>query len=205
MSIQNKQVFFPVLIGVAIGFLAGFLTALQWQPGEVMTASPVTKQAAANPPNAKSNMPEGHPEINLQSDIDKLIMQLRDRPKDAVLLSTIGNLYFDGGRHGEATPYYEKALEVQPNDYAIRTDLATCYYNTGQNERALKELDQVLAKKPDFNQALYNYGVIKYFGMNDSQAAITAWEKLIASNPQYPGAAQVKENLVKLKAGKKLS
>ncbi len=208
MTEGNRQFFFPLLIGIAVGFLAGFLTALQWQPAEtVLRDSPgssIPPQQASMPAAGKKSLPEGHPPINYQKEIDKLLPALSTQPKNLALLSQIGNLYYDSGQYREAITYYEQALSLQPENFSIRTDLATCYYNMQEHERALKELDQVLAKKPDFSQALYNYGVIQYFGRKDKQATVSAWEKLLAVDPQYPSAGQVRENIQKLKAGQDL-
>jgi tetratricopeptide (TPR) repeat protein len=206
---NNKRYFFAVLIGVAVGFLAGFIAALQWQPTDSfsLASSPVPASAPSSPTKpmgAQADLPEGHPNINIQAELDRVLPLLRDKPKDFALLSQVGNLYYDGGRHAEAITYYEKALEAKPDDPLVRTDLATCYYNTKQNERALQELNKVLAVKPDFSQALYNLGVIRYFGKNDSPGAIAAWEKLLQVDPNYAAAAQLKESLSKLKAGQSL-
>jgi len=206
MNGNNKRYFFAVLIGVAAGFFAGFMTALQWQAAEA-THGVSSFSSASNPPKSMGNqvpLPEGHPKINVQEELDRLLPMLREKPKDFDLLSQVGNLYYDGGRHGEAVTYYEKALEIKPDDVLVRTDLATCYYNDKQNDRALQQLDKVLAVKPDFSQALYNYGVIQYFGKNDRASALAVWEKLLQVDPNYTAAAQLKESIRKLKAGENL-
>ncbi len=203
---NNKRFFFAVLIGVAVGFLAGFIAALQWQTTDSFSVAP---PAAATPPSSKpaensAALPEGHPRVDMQAELDRLLPQLRTKPKDFDLLSQVGNVYYDGARFGEAITYYEKALEIKPDDPMVRTDLATCFYNTKQNERALQELDKVLTVKPDFTQALYNLGVIRYFGKNDRSGAQAAWEKLLQIDPNYSAAAQIKESIAKLKAGQNL-
>jgi tetratricopeptide (TPR) repeat protein len=206
MGSNNARLLFALLIGLSIGYLAGFLTAVRIEPvaGGMIQATPPDGSGGASPQAANSGvLPEGHPKIDFQKEIDALEPILKNNPKDFAALSQMGNLYYDMGRHNEAVSYYERALAVRPDDIGVRTDMGTSLHYVGQNQRAVKEFEAVLARNSSFPQALHNLGVVKA-GLGDNKGAIQAWENLLATNPDYPAASQVRENIAKLKAGKPL-
>jgi len=149
-------------------------------------------------------LPEGHPKIDFQKEIDALLPLAQQNPKDFHILSQLGNLHYDMGKFNDAILWYEKALAEKPDELGVRTDLGTSLHYVGQPSRALQEFESVLKKNPTFPQALHNMGIVKA-GAGDNQGAIEVWEKLLATNPDYPGNPQVRENLAKLKSGKTIN
>lgn len=207
MADNNARFFFALLIGLSVGFLAGFLTATQLEQSRLSGAAGSGSMSTGSPAQqAKSDpaLPEGHPPVDFQKELDALQQVLKNNPQDFTALSQMGNIYYDMGRYNDAIPWYEKALQIHPDDPGVRTDMGTCLHYVGQHKRALQEFEAVLAKNPNFAHALHNLGIVKQVGLGDSKGAIEAWEKLLATNPDYPAAAQVRENLAKLKAGKPL-
>jgi tetratricopeptide (TPR) repeat protein len=114
-----------------------------------------------------------------------LLMMLEQDAKNADVLTQIGNLYYDHHAYRQAVPYYRRALETRPDDANIRTDLGTALWMSGDPRAALSEYEQVLRKNPNFAPALMNTGIVRLNGLNDAQGAIDAWEKLLATNPQF--------------------
>ena len=73
-----------------------------------------------------------------------------------------------------------------PKNVAIRTDMASCMYYTGDVDGALAELDKSLTYDPKHPGTLMNIGIIKWQGKNDVDGAIAAWQTLLKLNPNFP-------------------
>ena len=90
-----------------------------------------------------------------------------------------------------AIEYYEKALNVQPDNADVRTDMGTAYWYTGNPDKAIANFDKALAISPNHPGTLFNLGIVKWQGKKDPKGAIVAWEKLLQTNPDYPQKDQV--------------
>ena len=207
MGGDNTRLFFALLIGLSVGFLAGFLTSSQLSPSHpaatISGGSPQGGMPTGQPVNS-GTLPEGHPKIDFQKEIDALLPMAKQNPKDFHILSQLGNLHYDMGKFNDAILWYEKALAEKPDELGVRTDLGTSLHYVGQPSRALQEFESVLKKNPTFPQALHNMGIVKA-GAGDNKGAIEVWEKLLTTNPDYPGNTQVRENLAKIKSGKTIN
>ncbi len=128
-----------------------------------------------------------------------ILQQLKSSPNDPSLLAQAGNVYYDAQQYPEAIDYYKKALAVKPNDAAVRTDMATAIWYTGDADGALAEFNKALAAEPNKAQTLFNMGMVKWRGKMDIQGAIADWEKLLQTNPNYPERQQVEELLAQVK------
>ena len=85
-------------------------------------------------------------------------------PKDYDAVVSLGNALFDLGqtsdpeRFKEARTYYQKALELRPDDVNVRTDLGLTYYfgRPSDPRRAITEYLKSLAVNPRHEQTLQN-------------------------------------------------
>jgi tetratricopeptide (TPR) repeat protein len=129
---------------------------------------------------------------------------LRDRleknPRDLEALITLGNANYDIRRFDTARDLYRAALAVDPMNVQVRTDLATCYRQLGDADRAVEELRRVLAINPTHDTALYNLGVILLNDKKNSAEAIRVWEEFTTKHPQSPIATALGEKIRELKA-----
>ena len=125
---------------------------------------------------------------------------LASNPKDLSTLVQLGNVYYDSGRFGEAVEAYGRALDIDPKNADVRTDRGTCYWNMGQPDAALAEFAKALEAAPTHAQTLYNMGVVYLNGKKDPVQARAAWEKLLATNPDYPDRAKLQEQIAALGA-----
>jgi len=115
-------------------------------------------------------------------------------------LVQLGNLYYDNRVYPEAIEYYNRALDVRPNDINVRTDLGTAYWYSGSPEKAVKEYEKSLAIDPSHPNTLFNMGVVRSEGLKDHAGAIAAWEKLLNSNPQYPEKQKIQDLITKARS-----
>ncbi len=126
-----------------------------------------------------------------------LVSKLKENPNDTSLLIQAGNVYMSTHQFKDAIPYYQKALQADPKNFAVRADLSSCLYYTGDPDRALTELQKSLKYDPAQAGTLLNLGIIKWKGKNDPAGAIAAWQKLLKTNPKFERRDQV-EHLIEM-------
>jgi cytochrome c-type biogenesis protein CcmH/NrfG len=178
-----------VIVGavcLAVGLAAGFYFGRQASP-----ALPVAEAPPGTVPN---------PAAFLQDEA-ALKMALQASPNDLNTMVRLGNLYYDQGRFRDASDWYGRALERDPKNVGVRTDRGTSLWSLGQADAAIAEFQKSLEIEPSHPQTLYNLGVVQLNGKNNPQEARKAWEKLLATNPNYPERAKVEEQLASLSAG----
>lgn len=123
---------------------------------------------------------------------------LQSNPNDLNALIQLGNLYYDHGQYRDAIEWYGKALQIDPKNPDVRTDRGTSYWNLGQADAAIAEFQTALTSDPSHAQTLYNLGVVYLNGKNNSAEAKKVWERLLATNPNYPDRAKLQQELAAL-------
>lgn len=166
-------------VGLGIGYFYGR------ESGKAVEATTPVQAPASGTPTFLQN------EMTLKS-------MLASNPKDLGSLIQLGNLYYDSGRFAEAVDAYGRALELDPKNADVRTDRGTSYWNIGQPDAALAEFTKSLEVAPTHAQTLYNMGVVYLNGKKDPAQARAVWEKLLATNPNYPDRAKVQEQIAAL-------
>jgi len=184
-----------LLLGVAAGWLI--------RGSESPTASPVAA-ASAPAPNGMSGAMNGQPsaeQLRQMADAQAapLIEKLKLDPKNPDLLTNIGNAYYDAQQYPVAVGYYGHALEINPSDASVRTDMATAYWYMGDTDRAIAEFNKALSYEPNQANALFNLGLVKWRGKMDANGAVSDWEKLLATNPNYEGKDKVEQLIAEAK------
>ena len=124
-----------------------------------------------------------------------LLGKLKADPANSDLLISVGNLYYDAQQYPVAVDYYARALKVKPADAAVRTDMGTAFWFMGNADRAIGEFDKALIYVPNNPNTLFNLGLVKWKGKTNAAGAIAAWEKLLATDPDYEQKAQVEQML----------
>lgn len=147
-----------------------------------------------------------------QSNINRVESSIKNNPKELTLLIEAGNLNFDyavelrsakdtnkaASSFQQAIDYYQKALEIDPKNGDVRTDLGIALHNTGKGSEAIEEFKKAIEVKPDHSLAYFNWGVVaSQLGRKDE--AIQAWEKFLELEPTGERADFVKKQLEELK------
>ncbi len=129
---------------------------------------------------------------------------LKNDPKNVDILIQLGNLYYDWGqdevdREGNsAQPYdkwmrgiscYERALEIDPGNVNVRTDMATLMRYAGQIDQAISEYRTALKLDPRHPQARINLILALGESKHDYKDALSEYDNLIKEVPDQ------KENL----------
>ena len=131
--------------------------------------------------------------------VQELAAKIKQNPKDFDSIVELGNLNFDQRNYDDAIKLYKKALD-HPSRRPERPDR----YGHGDVlsepvDDAIATFQETLKTDPNNAQALFNLGVTMLHGKNDPKRALQYWEKLVATNPNHPQAAFVKEQIQKLK------
>ena len=106
-----------------------------------------------------------------------------------------GNLLYDAHRYVDAIPFYEQAFALNESDVNVSTDLGTAYWYAGRPDDALAQYKRSLKISPTHAQTLFNVGIVRADGKHDAAGAVAAWETLLATTPDYPNAAAVRERV----------
>ncbi len=189
-SDSGLNVLFAGVVCLAVGLGIGYYFGRQTVP-----PAPVASATAPMP-----NPPQGtvaNPSDFLDNEAS-LKLSLARNPKDLNSLVRLGNLYYDHGKFREAVDWYGRALEIEPNDVNVRTDRGTSYWSLGDADSAIAEFNRSLQSNPTHAQTLYNLGVVYLHGKNNTAQARLAWEKLLATNPDYPDRVKLQQQIAQL-------
>jgi cytochrome c-type biogenesis protein CcmH/NrfG len=195
---QVKQVYAMAVICLVVGLAIGYFFR-----GSQSPAAPVQPAAHAHPSLPAGAMGGHTPSLEeMKRMADKkaapLLEKLKSDPHNNDLLIQVGNLYKATHQFKEAAGYYDKVLHVDPKNVAIRTEMASCLYYNGDVDGAISQLQQALHYDPKDVNSLFNLGMIKWQGKQDSKGALAAWQQLLKSNPQL--SADRKATVQKLMA-----
>jgi len=186
-----------LLIGIAGGYL------IYGSSGRMATNPGTNPQPSANAGTSPSQMPpqglQQAPSPITQQELQQAVAQqappllerLKKDPKNAELLINIGNMYFDAHQYNEATTYYSRALQIQPLNNSVHLDLGNCYGFLGKADQAIAEFQTVLKTNPNQANALFNLGLVQWRGKMDAKTALATWQKLLDTNPAFPGRDKV--------------
>jgi cytochrome c-type biogenesis protein CcmH/NrfG len=181
---QTRQVYTMAVICLVVGVAIGYLFRGSRSP--VVPAQPAANaQPAPLPPGANRHMPSLE-EMKQMADkkAAPLLEKLKSDPNNSDLLIQVGNMYKATHQFKEAAGYYDKALQIDPKNVAIRTEMASCLYYSGDVDGAISQLQQSLRYDPKDANSLFNLGMIKWQAKQDSKGALAAWQELLKTNPQ---------------------
>ncbi len=187
---QVKQVYAMAVISLVVGLAIGYLFR-----GSQSPAPPAQPAAAAQPSPAAGGMggPGGMsgqmPTLDQMKQMadkkaEPLLEELKGDPKNTELLTQIAKIYLSTHQFKDAASYYGKAVQLDPKNVAFRTEMASCMYYDGDVDGAIGQLQQSLHYNPNDANSLFNLGMIKWQGKQDSKGALEAWQRLLKSNPE---------------------
>lgn len=183
------QTYVMAAVCLLIGVLVGYLVRGSAKPaGRAAPPSAEMQQPAATPTGMGQKSMPTLDDMKRMADkqAEPLLSKLKTDPKNVNLLNKTALTYKANHQFKEAITYFQKALDVDPKNVPIRTDMASCMYYIGDVDGALAELDKSLTYDPKHPGTLMNIGIIKWQGKNDVNGAVAAWEKLLKLNPNFP-------------------
>jgi cytochrome c-type biogenesis protein CcmH/NrfG len=203
----KKETLITAVVFLAFGFLAGYIYKAQTshrisevQAGGAAPATATGDTGAGGgsgmaPGAATGVLPPGHPAIDDGAVVQALQEQANSNPRDPGPPLKLADYLYDHGKYEQAIIWYQKALQLDPTNVNASTDLATCYFNVGKNDDALRQFHRSLAIEPRHQPTLYNIIVVEMEGKHDYKAAADAWETLHRVNAAYPKLDELKQKL----------
>jgi cytochrome c-type biogenesis protein CcmH/NrfG len=199
-SLRAAQVYsmatFCLAVGLGIGYLmrGSQFAAIPPQSGAHAIAQ--TTPAGAKPMGRRPSLDEMRQMADKQA--APLLEKLKSNPNDSSLLIQVGAIYHTTHRFKEAADYYNRALNTDPTNVAVRTKLASSLYRNGDVEGAMAQLNRALSYDPKDANALFDLGMIKLQGKSDPKGALADWQRLLKTNPQL--SPERKATVLKLMA-----
>jgi len=195
---QPKQVYAMAVVCLVVGLAMGYLFR-----GSQSTPPPPPETRSSQPDAMAAAMGGHMPSLEeMKGMADKkaapLLEKLKTDPNNTDLLVQVGKIYNSTHQFKEAAGYYDKALQADPRNVGIRTEMASCLYYNGDVDEAINQLQQALRYDPKDANSLFNLGMIEWQGKQDGKGALAAWQELLKSNPQL--SAERKATVQKLMA-----
>ncbi len=127
---------------------------------------------------------------------------LRGEPGAYTPLLNLGGVLLNLGKYQEALDLNLRAVRDQPEDALARIQLGVNYWALGYPDKAVEQLREAKRLDPEhFSQPELLLAQI-YLERGDRSAAAAELEEFLARRPSSPDAAQVREQLRRLRAEK---
>ena len=78
-------------------------------------------------------------------------------------------------KYKKAISYYQKTIELRPNDAHTFNNMGNAYKEVGEFDRAIECYDSAISLKPDYASAHYNLGIV-YQKMDDYSTALESYK-----------------------------
>jgi tetratricopeptide (TPR) repeat protein len=200
----QKQAVILSLACLAVGVCGGLFIHSSQKSVNAVAAKSVVATSAITPaaPAAQASDPAQLKKL-ADSQAAPLLEQLKMEPKNAELLTRLGNIYYDAKQYPIAVDFYGRVLKVTPADVSVRTDMGTGYWYMGDADRAIQEFNQALSYAPNNSNTLFNRGLVRWQGKKDAAGALADWQTLLAANPDYQAKSQVVNMIAEVKSQRK--
>ncbi|HEY3174781.1 MAG TPA: tetratricopeptide repeat protein [Candidatus Polarisedimenticolia bacterium] len=219
-SIKSQQYSFAIA-GVIFGFVMGFVAAYQFYGGRTggVTAATAPETMGGQRPAMAGSRAEGMPPAQggagqmdgappqemmeqVTRELEALKKAIEADPHNVTALGRLGNMYMDAGMFDRAIQYYTTALQTEPGNVDIRTDMGSCLRQMGKAKEALKAFEESISVDPKHWKSWFNVGVVCMYDLGDYDRAESAFAKVLELNPGSFDMKAVKDEIEKLKSGK---
>ncbi len=151
-------------------------------------------------PKSQYQFPTGP--IQTQDDVRLLEEIVKKEPDNVNAWIKLGNKLMDTSRFNEAINAYQKALDIDPKNVDVRIDMGTCYRRIGGSERAMEEYRKALEFNPNHVYGHRNLAVVLAYDLRKNEEAAKEFEKYLELAPNAPDAAEIRQEILRLKAAK---
>lgn len=187
-SWQPRLVYGMAAVCLLLGLSIGYLLRGSESPASAAVGAPSQPQGGVGQMPSLEQM-----KAMADKKAEPLLQQLKKDPKNKDLLLRVAYFYKSAHQFKDAARYLEQALVLDPQNVTGRTERASCLYYDGDVDGALAELQQSLKISPSDANSLFNLGMIRLNGKQDSAGAIAAWEELLKTHPGLDKKAIVEQ------------
>lgn len=185
---QPKLVYGMAAVCLLLGLSVGYLLRGSESPASAAQGVPSQPQSGVGQAPSLEQM-----KAMADKKAEPLLQQLKKDPKNKDLLLRVAYFYKSAHQFKDAAQYLQQTLELDPQNVGVRTERASCLYYDGDVEGALAELQQSLKITPSDANSLFNLGMIRVNGKQDSAGAIAAWQELLKTHPDLDKKAIVEQ------------
>src|SRR5881394_4241213 len=195
------------IIGILLGFIAGFLLAGNISQRETaQRALPTSAQSQNLPPNhppvAGDQQTSGEGSQQMLASVQTAMKQARENPNDFDAQLTAAKLEYQIGRYDQAIEYLLAANKIKPTDFDTMAMLGVANLDAGHFDAAEKWYRAALQVKPDDMPTLDGLcaALLSNGNAKDAEQQINKLAKIDPTNQDLP---QFRNKLAELKSGKK--
>lgn len=135
-------------------------------------------------------------ESTIDSDvINGLRERLNQNTQDSEAAMQLGNYYFDQKVPSQALVYYAIALQINPAQPGVKTDMGTMYWSNGNFSYAEQTFKEVIKNYPGFGNAYLNLGLLYRDIKKEPLQAIKIWKELVEGYPEDAATGQARKFL----------
>ena len=187
---QSKFATVAMVLFIPI-FAAGIIALLFWKNQEPQTIQ--TSNAGTTEQGTPSMAAMGMVHETLQ----RLKNNLESNPNDVVSLDSLAIMYSIAGSYDKASGYYERHLEIEPDNKDVKIALGLTYHNLNRTTEAIALIQAVLAAQPDYPFALFYLGEIQA-ASGDPETATENWKKIMERHPNTEIADMAQQRIHEL-------
>ena len=195
------------IIGILLGFIAGFLLA-----GNITQREAAQRAAATTAPGSQ-NLPPNHPPVagdqaggqggqQMLETVQVAMKQARENPSDFDAQVKAADLEYQIQRFDQSIEYLLAANKIKPDDAMVLAMLGQVNMDAKHYEAAVKWYKAALIKKADDETTLDGYCFV-LLQTGDAKTAEQSINKLAKLNSSNPDLTQFRKKLDELKSGQK--
>ena len=194
------------IIGILLGFIAGFLLAGNISQREAaQRALPTSAQSQNLPPNhppvAGDQQASGEGGQQMLASVQTAMKQARENPNDFDAQVTAAKLEYQIQRFDQAIEYLLAANKLKPDNTEVLAMLGEANMDAQHFDAAIKWYKAALAKNPKDITSLDGYCFV-LLQSGDAKNAEDALDKLQKADPNNQDLPQFRKKLDELKAKK---
>ncbi len=125
-------------------------------------------------------------EYGLYEEEAKMLEGLKERLDNpgAAFYLTLGNAYYEMGKHDKAAENYLKAIEIEPDFAEAYANLGNAYFMGNQLEKAKNYYTKALSLDPTLPDVYYDLGSL-YMELGEQLNALKCLKKAVKLNPTH--------------------
>jgi len=127
--LDNKKILTISSVIIAV-FIVALIASGVFDSGVTQNVSPLMDQA-----------PVSNIDMADMEEINQLETKVNANPDDMESTLHLSHLLQDSGFYEKAITFYQKYLEKNPDNADARVDMAICFYNLGDNTKAITEME----------------------------------------------------------------
>jgi tetratricopeptide (TPR) repeat protein len=204
---MSRDNFLFAIIGILLGFIAGFLLAGNISQREAaMRATPAAQAGQNLPPNhppiAGGDQTGGEGGQQMLASVQTAMKQARENPNDFEAQLTAAKLEYQIQRFDQAIEYLLAANKIKPGDFDTLAMLGVANLDAGHFDAAEKWYKAALQKKPDDMPAIDGL-CATLLSKGDAKGAEEQINKLAKIDPTNQDLAPFRAKLDELKSKSK--